>query len=403
MSEQSIATPEQQALIHEILQKLSKTVSENINQVSDNGLLSGLAGQLLFLFNAHKINTAFVNEDIFANKLEQLQSQLDQQSLELSSGLAGQAWLLEYFNQADMSDYDAELLDDVDHLFLRALNHQPWSGEIEFVLGLAGYAPYIARRSKCTDQTALIKVLVDNYSSVATWLENGQVCWSQPPGSVYRFDTSTPSKPEYNLGLAHGVPSVIAALLPALQVEELKDSVTKLLLASCDWLLAQQNPDQDDLCCFGSVVGSDYRSRLGWCYGDLAIALLIARVATALDRPSLMERAQYIALKTTQRDVVNGAINDAGLCHGFVGLVSMYQLLYQLIPHPDLKQAAQYWLDYTLEQYLLHGLEAFYAFNGDTRAGYEEYGLLMGYAGVGLGLTAVLNDDLEWAECLLMK
>lgn len=402
MPTHAIASPEQEAQIRAIIKSLAQKVSLDLHDVKNNGLLSGLAGHLLFLFNAYRLDEKNVDEALFSDKLELLQEQLGQQSFELSNGLAGQAWVLEYLNQADVEDYDPELLSEVDQLFYDALNHQPWPGEIESVLGLAGYAPYASRRSKFTDQKALYGVIVDNFASVSNKVDDQQISWSQPENSVYRFEKEDRKQPEYNLGLAHGVPGIIAALIPGLKIDAIKDTTAQLVTQSCDWLLTQQNPNKEEEHCYASCSGEHHKSRLGWCYGDLTIALTLARAGHALDRPSYVDEARRIALKTAKRDAESGFINDAGLCHGFVGLVSIYQILNQLMPHPELEQAAKYWLNYSLEQYKEKGLEAFYAYNGETTEHYENFGFLMGYAGVGVGFISVLNNDLDWAECLLM-
>ncbi|TLX46009.1 lantibiotic biosynthesis protein [Pseudoalteromonas phenolica] len=402
MPTQAIASAEQAAQVREIIQSLAEKVSQDLHNVETNGLLSGLAGHLLFLYNAYRIDPSFVDETLFSEKLEKLQEELEQQGFELSNGLAGQAWVLEYLNQADMEDYDSELLSDMDQIFYDALNFQPWPGEIESVLGLAGYAPYTARRSKQSEQAALYGVIVDNFASVAQQVDDKLISWSQPEYSVYRFEKDDRKKPEFNLGLAHGVPGIIAALIPALNIDAIKDKTAQLVTQSCDWLLTQQNPNHEEEHCYGSCSGGEHKSRLGWCYGDLTIALTLARAGHALDRPSYVDEARRMALKAAKRDAESGFINDAGLCHGFVGLVSIYQLLNQLMPHPELEQAAKYWLNYSLEQYQEKGLEAFYAYNGETTQHYENFGFLMGYAGVGVGFISVLNDDLDWAECLLM-
>lgn len=402
MSASAIALSEQQAQIRTIIQLLAQQISQDLGSVNSNGLLSGLAGHLLFLFNAYKLDNSFVQEAIFSERLEQLQEQLDEQSFELSSGLAGQAWLLEYLNQSNFDDYDAQLLSDVDTLFYDALNHQPWAGEIEYVLGLAGYAPYAARRSKFTDQSALYGVIVKNFASIAQHLDDDHISWSQPAHSVYRFDKDNLTKPEFNLGLAHGVPGIIAALLPALKIDSLREQTKSLVTQSCDWLLAQQNPNQEDECRFGTCVGDEHRSRLGWCYGDLTIALTLARAGHALDKANYLESALAIALKATKRDAKSAAINDAGLCHGSVGLVVIFQLLNRLLPHPDLQKATYYWLDYSLNTYQEKGLEAFYSFNGVSQQLEKEHGFLMGYSGIGMAFVSLLTGEFDWTECLLM-
>lgn len=386
-----------------MLNVLTKKVSEALTRDINHGLLRGLAGHLLFLYNAHKLDQTLVDEAFFFEKIELLQEHLDVQSFDLSNGLAGQAWVLEYLNQSESSDYDSELLEDVDLLFIKALSHHgAWLGEIEMALGLGGFAPYAARRARFTDQTALYSKLVTGFASTATYFENGQITWSQPRDSVYRFEKKDRTSQEYNLGLAHGVPGIIAALLPAINIPTLKDQVYQLLVGSCDWLLANQNPNFTDNACFGSCADDDHNSRLGWCYGDVTIALTVARVGLALDKKNYVERALGIARHAAKRDVKSAYIKDAGICHGFFGLVNIFQLLNMLMPHPELRKAAQNWLQYGLDKYKEEGVKSLYSYNGIEEVYSEDFGFLMGYSGIGLVLVSALTDDVGWTDCLLM-
>ncbi|CAM4303906.1 lanthionine synthetase C family protein [Pseudoalteromonas byunsanensis] len=392
---------EKKQKVENIIHQLANLVSTRSE--SHHGLLSGLAGHLLFLYKAHEYNPDWVDETLFAQKLDKLQEELEEQTLELSTGLAGQAWFLEYLNQANQEDYEVDLLEDVDALFADALNHKPWRGEIEYVLGLGGYAPYAARRMRYSDQQALYSVIVQGFESTASRLENGHITWSQPSQSVYRLDQECLDQPEYNLGLAHGVPGIIAALLPALEIPALKSQVTELVQGACDWLLTQQIEDTDSLSCFSSCASHPHEtSRLGWCYGDLTIAMVLARAGQALDRPSYVEQALKVALKNIPRDVTSGYVKDAGLCHGYVGVMTIYQALNQLMPHPQLEEVVTTWLDHALEQFEQQGLEAFYFFSGLSKSYEEDFGLLTGYSGIGLCLLGVLNDDLSWIDSMLM-
>ncbi|AOT10071.1 lanthionine synthetase C family protein [Pseudoalteromonas luteoviolacea] len=405
MSEQLLITDNQRQEISGIISVLAQEVSSHLqtNNEIKNGLLSGLAGQLLFLFKAHHMDANTIDEALFSEKLEVLQEQLVEQSFELSSGLAGQAWVLEFFNQADKEEYDAELLEDVDELFIQALDYHPWPGEIEMVLGLSGYAPYAARRSQFSDQSKLYSIIVSGLESTATYFDNGHIAWSQPKESIYRFDTDDREKPEYNLGLAHGVPGMIAALLPALNIPSLKARAAKLISGACDWLLEHQTGHDHAYSCYGSCAGeSDPKSRLGWCYGDLTIALILARAGYGLDRPSYIERAREIAVHAAKRDDKSAYINDAGLCHGFVGLALIFQIVNKIMPDPKLAEATQYWVDYSLTAYRERGLSALHSYNGVSKSHEVDFGFLMGYAGIGCGLISLLDDDVSWTDCLLM-
>jgi lantibiotic modifying enzyme len=394
-----------------IIQELTNKVAYNCKQEKNNGLLSGLAGQLLFLYNAHRLDSSFVNEEMFAEQLDRLQQGLPEQSFELSNGLAGQAWVLEYFNQANAEDYEHDLLDDIDCLFIKALGSLPWDGEIEMVLGLAGYTPYASRRAKFSDQEKLYEVIVNGFERNATELGNGQFTWSQPLHSVYRLDRDNDIESqkasfgsEYNLGLAHGVPGIIAALLHVEKIPGLRERAIKLLLGGCDWLLEQQNQNNEPKSSyFGCSTNGAHESRLGWCYGDLTIALTLARVGKALDRQSYVDKALEIAVHTTTRDDKSGHIVDAGLCHGSVGLVTIYQMLNKIMPHPALEKATHTWLDYSLCKYDEQGIESFYSYSSLTKSHSEDFSFLMGYAGIGLAYIGFLGDDVSWTDCLLLS
>ncbi|WP_440054566.1 lanthionine synthetase C family protein [Pseudoalteromonas sp. T1lg65] len=397
---------EKKEQITAIIEHLVEVTEDRIKTTNENGLLGGIAGKLLFLFNAAQYKSGSVDEELFAERLDKLQEELVNQSPELSSGLAGQVWLLELLNQSEQDDYDPALLQDIDELFADALDFSPWTGEIEMVLGLSGYAPYVARRARKTDQSVLFDRLLTGFETTLTELDDNKVTWSQPLQSMYRMDREEENGPEgaeYNLGLAHGVPGIIAAILPALSCPTHHDRAKRLLEGACDWLLEQQLENTHAASCFGTCAGKDHGSRLGWCYGDLPIAVTLARAGKALDRPSYVDKALEITLKNTSRDEESGHIYDAGLCHGYFGLVTMFQVLYHHFPHPEIAQAAQKWLDYGLEKYQQKGLESLYAYRGDTKDYREDTGFLMGYPGVGLALLSVLTDDLDWADCLLLN
>ena len=89
-----------------------------------------------------------------------------------------------------------------------------------------------------------------------------------------------PDSPEsaagyYNLGLAHGVPGVIAFLARLLPTNVAPAQVRRLLAGAVQWLLRQK--DRDERGSYRYFVGSP-GTRLAWCYGDLGVAqaLLLA-------------------------------------------------------------------------------------------------------------------------------
>ncbi|PAJ72840.1 hypothetical protein CJF42_19005 [Pseudoalteromonas sp. NBT06-2] len=391
-------------LISQILYQFNQKISHLENQNTNSGLLSGLTGDLLFLYQLSQYNSELVDEIIFNEKLEFLQAQLlfCVERPDLSSGLSGQGWFLEYINQSQGTDYDPELCEEIDNILLNTLNVDNWKGEIEMVIGLSGIAMYAGRRQLKSASKSLFEIIIKHFENLAIQISENTLSWSQPSNSVYRFNKDEPEAFEYNLGLAHGVPSIIAAILPALKIPSLFDRTKRLLIQSCDWLLAQERQNKERMSCFSSSCNDDHDSRLGWCYGDLTIALTLARVGNALEMPLYVSKAKEISLHSAHRDEKEGMIRDAGLCHGSAGLVLIFQLLHQQLNEPQLLQAANKWLTYTLELYKNQELNGLHMYSGLTNKYEEDTGFLMGYGGIGLCLLSALGEDADWADSLLM-
>jgi lantibiotic modifying enzyme len=405
MSSQSVMLDTKKIKIEKLLNTLTPIIQNTANDKQKLGLLSGLSGELLFLWQVSQYDNNFVDEDVFNEKLQFLQDNLflTASKFNLSSGLTGLGWFFEYINQAQVEDYDPELCEDIDDILLKTLSVTPWQVEIEMVLGLAGMSIYGARRQLKSDQTVFYEKLVNHFENLATQVSDTTLTWQQPQYSVYRLNKGDIEKPEYNLGLAHGVPGIITAILPALKIPSLYAQTRKLLMQSCDWLLHQQLETKERQSYFSSSTENQHSSRLGWCYGDLTIALALFRVGKALNLPSYIRIAKEISLHAALRDEVNGMVNDAGLCHGSAGLALIFKLLYQQLGLEELQQASDKWLDFTLKLFDEKGLPGFYKLSGIDQIYSECTGLLEGYAGIGLCLLTLLNGDADWTDCLLLS
>ena len=391
------------------VKRLLKTLILIIQNTSNNpqklGHLSGLSGELLFLWQVSQYDKTLIDETVFSEKLIFLQDHLATVATKfnISAGLAGLGWFFEYLNQMQQEDYDAELCEDIDDILLTTLSVDSWSGEIEMVLGLAGLSIYGARRQLKSEQTVFYEKFIQHFETLATRLSDNTLAWQQPKQSLYRLNKNNLEQPEYNLGLAHGIPGIIAAILPALKNPSLHSRTKKLLIQSCDWLLQQQLDITDSNSYFSSSADSKHSSRLGWCYGDLPIALTLYRVGIALDSPTYMDKARDISLHAASRDEISGIVDDAGLCHGSAGLALVFQLLYQEIGAAELQQASEKWLDFTLKFYDEKGLPGLHKFTGIGNNYVESTGFLEAYAGIGLCLLVALNGETDWTDCLLLS
>ena len=396
--------PERNLKVNEIIKKVASTIEASQSSASDLGLLNGLSGKLLFLWQLGLHDDSMVDEKVFAQNLQFLEENLNQiiNHAQLSYGLTGIGWFFEYTNQTQSGEYDAELCLDIDAILQQGLSAPHWRGEIEMVLGLGGYAIYAARRKDLSAQTKFFDRILMFFEQLATFTTNNMVTWNQPPKSVYRLDKESKSAEEYNLGLAHGVPGIIASLLPALNCPQLRKRAENLISNSCNWLLSQQQDPKEYGSYFSTVASSNKVSRLAWCYGDLTIALTLYRAGAALNNPSYIDKAIEIGLHSASRNLRSSIVQDAGICHGSAGLYLIFNKLFKASGVAEFEVASLKWLDHTLALFERNGLSGFDKFDSD---GFfvQNLGFLEGYAGIGLCLLSSITGEDNWADCLLLS
>jgi len=367
------------------------------------GLLGGISGQLLFYWQLSKQHPAMVNEALFHEQLELIQQNLPQLAAQpaFAQGLSGVAWFLDLINfEQSGADYDRNYSDDLDQCLLHHLSQGNWDGNTEFMSGLAGIAVYGARRFQQANKADIALSVLRQIEQQALEISSGKVTWSKQ--QTISPSTGLNSKAKFDLGLAHGVVSVLAALIALAQIPDCRLRASKLLKTGCSWLLAQALPRQGFSSCFGNFAGQHEDSRLGWCYGDLGIALTLARAGDLLEDENLTKQATAIALSATERTNPGRPVLDAALCHGSCGISLLFLRLYQLLKAPKLKQAADYWYKDSLRRYRENKLSGLMAYDADNKCYQESMGLLNGYAGIGLYLLYYQQSDNSWLDALLL-
>lgn len=391
--------------MYKIHQKLINEIEKNIIDFSHIGLFSGTAGLILYLWKASQSNQLMVNEEFLAESFEKLQKstyRLKNYS-SLSYGVTGVGWLLEYINQSQGVSYQPDFCSDLDDIILKYVSNEVWNDEIEMVNGLAGLSVYVSRRQRKQEQTDFFNRFLYHYEKLATYFDTQKLSWAQPKNSRYILSKKSRDTSEYNLGLAHGMPGIIAALIPAVNDSVLTDRAESLITSSCHWLLEQEHHETDIKSAFSNTATATNASRLGWCYGDLAIAVVLMRAGKALNSNHFTSEAKRIALATCSRDVKDAFVFDVGLCHGSSGLAVMYKMLYKEFGDTQLIDASEFWLNHVVGQYEKSGIKGFYKFNGLDKKYELNIGFLEGLAGIGLALFALEEDDFSWTDSLMLS
>jgi lantibiotic modifying enzyme len=385
-------------LIRRILTELTGCIKTNLRP--DAALMNGRAGQLLFCYELAKFDPSLMEESWLNEQLELLIEQIPQVLPEtnLCRGLTGIGWLLDYISSEQLPGID--LTEHLDDFLLSQISVEQWHGDFESVNGLTGWVPYLVRRLKRGHCHQHVVQLLRHLPQLADKITTELWAWPTSPQSPFRIDKTDLTMAEYNLGLAHGQPAVLAAMLPLLQFPQFRRQALEILQPGMNWLLSQRFDPPRQYCHFGALSGQDRGSRLGWCYGDLPIALILARSATLLDNVEYRQLAKQISHSAAFRDQVLGKVSDAGLCHGSAGVMLLFMLINSFLNDGLLSDSAHRWLENTLARYRAQGIHGFNRFTGAEPE--VNTCLLDGYAGIGLCLLAALGATTNWTDVLLL-
>lgn len=329
----------------------------------------------------------------------------------LYGGFTGVAWAAEHLyqlsreNVAIIDDGDEDMDEDIEEGLLMALS-KPWTGDYDLINGLVGIGVYALERIPRPSAVRCLEAIVDKLADAAEW-HGDAVAWFTPPEMLTSAMLEESPDGYYNLGVAHGIPGVIA-LLAQVYASGIRDErALAMLKGAVRWVVSQRLTETVGSC-FPAWVKRGTKgnsSRFAWCYGDpgVAVTLLIAARATGFEE---WERtALEIAARAASAPMEAARVVDAGLCHGALGLAHLYNRIYQAGGGELFADAARRWFLTGLEMRKAVGIGGFEAWHVDKDENFRwmpDPGFLTGVSGIGLAFLAGLTSCVpNWDRVLL--
>lgn len=370
------------------------------------GLLTDLGGSCMFFFYYAKV----FNDEIAYEKgyslLERIITLInyisDGSQFSFCNGLAGIGWMIDHLEKKDFIDFDeSDVLLDFDQKLSKYIFKELNVGNYDFLHGAMGVVYYYIQRNNKANNKVLLEAIeiLDRIKSTNKW----GIFWVFFNGLSYSKEIDIA-----NLGLSHGIPSIIT-LLAKFNLVNPDKKTTKLIETSIDFILKTENKETNHSLypyTYNLNAPTDENSRLGWCYGDTGIALALLTAAKSLGNENYKERAiQIMEHASMRKSLIENQIVDAGLCHGTAGIAQMFRKFYFETGSIDFLNCSNFWIDKTIElieprSNLITGMVKW-----DSKLGYVNcYGMLEGLSGVGLALLSAISDvPLFWDEALLIS
>jgi lantibiotic modifying enzyme len=326
----------------------------------------------------------------------------------LYGGYTGVAWATSLLQATLFDPAGDDPNAAIDEVLCDYLDKTTVSGHYDLVSGDVGLGVYALERLPhpyahfCLERIAAR--LADRAERHATG-----ITWHTAPELLSQEEREAYPQGQYNLGVAHGVPGVIALLGQLWAAGIAPATVGSLLDGAVAWLRAQKLSDGAGSCFPYSVYPNvePEPARLAWCYGDLGIAAALLVAARCTGEAAWEREAITIACAAAACPLHQTGIADAGLCHGAAGVGHLLNRLYQATGEPQLGKAARFWFERTLDfrrpgqgiggfLRLMPGKNGLYHWTDDP-------GILTGAAGIGLALLAATTSvEPAWDRMLLI-
>jgi lantibiotic modifying enzyme len=322
------------------------------------------------------------------------------------SGFSGIAWSIERLSAMGVSSI--EDLEVIDEALLGLVSRKPWNADYDLIVGLVGLGVYMLERLPRPEAARCLEEIVARLEERSTRDERG-VSWWTPPQHLPPHQRANCPDGYFNLGAAHGIPSVVALLALIARAGVAERRARELAMGGARWLLANVLPEAPGARFSWFIApGIPIKSaRAAWCYGDPGVVLCLLVAARALGDQELERAALEIAREAAQRPAEHAGVIDAGICHGAAGLGHIYNRLYQATREPLFKEAATSWFARTLEMRRPgEGVAGYLVWNqlpGQAEPGWVADGsLLMGAAGIALTLLAACHPVTPSWDGMLM-
>jgi lantibiotic modifying enzyme len=396
------------SLLQEVQNKLLE-ITEVIkkNNCTDDSLFAGHSGIAIFL--------AYVNELYNDQGLDIGMESSVMKSLEIfkkeraahtfCSGFAGVCWGTNHLVIKKKIDADiCSLFEEIEPYLVATSENDLEINLLDFMHGGIGAGIYFLERlPHLTAKEHLEKIIY--------YLEKQKITSGNHIQWINNFKKSGNQSPEieFDLGLAHGIPSIIYFLSKCYEKNIEREKCECLIEGSVNWLI-DQKISTTSLSLYPSMIKTkkrnDESSRLAWCYGDLGIASTIWVAGKTLQKELWKQEAINIMLHASERRNLHAnKVIDAGICHGTAGIAQFFNRFYWETKLPIFKEAASYWINETVKMAKFDdGLAGYRAWYGEENGWINQYGLLEGISGIGLVLFSYMSEDEPtWDKCLLLS
>lgn|GEM_PF-1288896 len=389
-------------IAEERLYSIAEAVAMRVDKEHDPGLFTGLAGQALFLYHFGRTYSSDRFENLGFLTFRKIMSMIEEgfRWPSYATGLAGIREVLHYLatmNMISKSEGGAlktalPLLEDFTRDRFRA-------GDYDLFHGGMGAFPKAKgerreKKEKGEGEGRKEEAGMEQYLINIAHEEGDTVFWeSRNPKTGVT---------EVNLGLAHGMPSILLMLSAGNQ-----GKCSALVEKGMNYLLSCKLDKSSNGSVFPHRIINgkpDQPGRLAWCYGDPGVGAAVWQIGMNCGNEEWKSEGVRILRAAASRKTAKiNRVHDACLCHGTAGLALIFYKMGLVTGHDELVDASEHWMRATLDHGTYDGGSAGYLFLTTGNRYVPNYSFLEGIAGTGLAILSLLEpENLGWEKMMLL-
>lgn len=273
-------------------------------------------------------------------------------------GLPGLLWVMHVLRKNNIIDIemgDIADLEAIDQYLGVSLDKNFEEQIFDVTTGFLGKALYFLERGKAAD--IYLERIADFLDDIAVWESGNRCYWID-----YRSEGR--NEPIINLGLFHGITSIIYCLCKFYKHGIRKGKCEKLITGAINYLdsvLEFYGTLPNQLLYNESGEFSKERAKYGlqgWCHGLLSNALSYYFSGKVFDNHTWLKRFEELVVQSSEYrslfpftnkkeklyfKISDESTMDIGFCHGIIGNIYMYDKIYSATGIGQCQIASAYW------------------------------------------------------------
>ena len=386
----------------ELLDNIASHICNNLQQQSDicKSLLGGDFGSVMFLYYYSKFKHSY--EEKADSLLDKILNDSQKELYSYCNGLAGFGIGLSHLEKDGFISGAIDSLTKYDRNLSIALDIELYNNNHDFLHGFIGLGFYFLQR--CLDGNFICNYDLEKIISHL-------IVTSEQTEKGIRWAISNDPQKRYNISLSHGISGTLILLSRIYTLKYttniMKYRIRTLAIGAIEYIMSQALDPETNGSYFPSTsieCSINTYSSLGWCYGDLGVALALLEAGETFENSVAIQKAHEVLKYNAifRRDLKSNLVSDCCICHGAAGIALVFEEMFYKTNDKIFLEAFNYWKNIVVSNAMIVSDGVAYDYYKGENGFFEPSDtILNGTSGVGLFLLGSGNSPL--ANLLLIR